>query len=937
MFSKPTNSPPAVPSRNALRVLRRLALAGSTVGSFCTVAAITYDVHRRVRVAERIVENKRALQTSAPNYDATSAAKRLARMMEAAEAGEFMGLASLKEADRKIREGQATQDDDVVALHQEGGFRRPGMGLEDPRRAVQAESYLETTRSQLVGALTSRPNLESGLGRRNFVPPRQVPVVDAMERTKNAIQSNNSSSRAQLSDALPESEKSQSAGQVIVPTRMQELLDRGRPIEAAQFFLETHAASLKGISSDRKEMATKVFFVNCKEDNVFIARSVFERLEEVDRITPEMWKTLMLALAKKGCIESVASVYTRYMRKFPCPPEMVDVVLRSLLESHRLTTAKWFLLRNLQHDRDCGLCGAYLSGLWRKTRSIELLNGQLKKILTILPKFEKQPSDKLFNPVIKAYVEFGRVADAEALVHDMTTLYGIPLRCRTQGLLVYAKALNCDWEGVDAGLQEMHKLKLTRRRRDFLPIFDRIFLEYWVSHSGIEIRNFVFRYLDKFDIVPDRVLYKHILEAFVEKGDKEMIAEFTSMAKQRSWNIPINEQQFLEILRSRRLALEGAPVGFWQMLQAARVKYGHSSTSQRIMGYDQQSFPLPEVNSMPYTQNPLSWYQRTMQETTPSKPVDQYQKLHKQMTHFLHAGKLKEALKCFQNAKNARFQMRQLHVELAVIATLLEDGLSAARSLIESEWRTIRHLVRFSPIFFRQVMAVDEDAGGHIVQMAVLRFYQLCWSTKHMKVKHHLTVATSRRLISQHKPEMALELLTAVYKSRYRFAATFDGVCMKMFARAFAATDNILGLRWCILTALSRDSALNHDFVVEVRRILGTLSPPSAVDATAGPVTHEQLEYLYYIADLLEEKNEGCAPIWELKHDATLKQSSRRQLKQPLDASRLFNQSDVRETVKRWDEEYELEAVLGRIDNDPNSITARWNESRRSHQKEAAL
>ncbi|RHZ46244.1 pentatricopeptide repeat protein [Aspergillus thermomutatus] len=936
MISKPTNSPPAVPSRNTLRVLRRLALAGSTVGSFCTVAAITYDVHRRVRVAERIVENKRALQTSAPNYDATSAAKRLARMMEAAEAGEFMGLASLKEADRKIREGQATQDDDVVALQHEG-IRRPGMGLEDPRVAVQAESYLETARSQLVDALTSRPNLESGLGRRDFVPPGQVRVVDAMERTKNAIELNHASSSVEVSDALIESEASQSEEQILVPTRMQELLDRGRPIEAAQFFLEAHSSSLNGISSDRKEMAVKVFFVNCKEDNVFIARSVFERLEEVDKITPEMWKTLMLALAKKGCIESVATVYTRYMHKFPCPPEMVDVVLRSLLESHRLTTAKWFLLRNLQHDRDCGLCGAYLSGLWRKTRSIELLNGQLKKILTVLPKFEKQPSDKLFNPVIKAYVEFGRVADAEALVHDMTTIYGLPLRCRTQGLLVYAKALNCDWEGVDAGLQEMHRLKLTRRRRDFLPIFDRIFLEYWVSHSGIEIRNFVFRYLDKYDIVPDRVLYKHILEAFVEKGDKDMIAEFTSMAKQRSWDIPINEQQFLEILRSRRLALEGAPVGFWQMLQAARVKYGQSSTSQRIMGFDQQSFPLPEVNSMPYTQNPLSWYQRTMQETTPSRPVDQYQKLHKQMAHYLHVGKLKEALKCFQNAKNARFQMRQLHVEMAVIATLLEHGLSAARTLIETEWRSIRHLVRFSPIFFRQVMAVDEDATGHIVQMAVLRFYQLCWSTKNMKVKHHLTVATSRRLISQHKPEMALELLTAVYMSRYRFAATFDGVCMKMFARAFAATNNIPGLRWCILTALSRDSALSRDFVVEVRRILGTLSPPSTVGAVAGPVTPEQLDYLHYIADLLEEKNEGCSPIWELKHDATLKQSSRQQLKQPLDARRLFNQSDVRETVKGWDEEYELEAVLGKIDNDPKSIAARWNESRRLHQKRRVL
>ncbi|KAJ5596967.1 hypothetical protein N7450_003425 [Penicillium hetheringtonii] len=96
MFANAANSTPAVPSRNALRVLRQLALAGSTVGGFCTVGVVTYDVHRRVRVAEQIIENKRTLRTSAPNYDATASAKRLAMMMEAAEAGEFLGLDSLK-------------------------------------------------------------------------------------------------------------------------------------------------------------------------------------------------------------------------------------------------------------------------------------------------------------------------------------------------------------------------------------------------------------------------------------------------------------------------------------------------------------------------------------------------------------------------------------------------------------------------------------------------------------------------------------------------------------------------------------------------------------------------------------------------------------------------------------------------------------------------
>ncbi|KAJ6002091.1 hypothetical protein N7522_007318 [Penicillium canescens] len=102
----PHSKPSAlVPSRNALRVLRQLALAGSTVGGFCAVAAFTYDVHRRIRIAEKIIENKRTIHTTAPNYDATSAAKRLAVMVEAAEAGEFMGIESLKTSKRKATSG----------------------------------------------------------------------------------------------------------------------------------------------------------------------------------------------------------------------------------------------------------------------------------------------------------------------------------------------------------------------------------------------------------------------------------------------------------------------------------------------------------------------------------------------------------------------------------------------------------------------------------------------------------------------------------------------------------------------------------------------------------------------------------------------------------------------------------------------------------------
>ncbi|KKK21677.1 hypothetical protein ARAM_007223 [Aspergillus rambellii] len=921
MTPKPAHGVAAVPSRNALRVLRRLALAGSTVGSFCTVAAITYDVHRRVRIAERIVENKRALQTSAPNYDATSASKRLCRMMEAAEAGEFMSLESWQEEERKFRKSQGFQPEYNVKsdldkqLSTAATEQEQLVAVSQTRAPTNSEQPTESIHSP---ANQTIPKYADG---KEF--PVLTPVTDA--RSKYTI----SPPSPTADPTTPSHGQGMSIQEdVSVSGQIQDLLNRNRPIDAAEVFLGAHPASVQGISSGRRELATQTFYINCKQNNVFMARSIFNRLNDIDTVSPTMWKVLLVALARNGSVESVATLYTQFMHKFQLPDDLVDIVLRSLIESRRLTTAKWVLLRNLRVDRDCGLCGAYLQGLWKKTRSIELLNGQFRKLLIMFPRFGKTPTEKLFNPLVKAYVEFGRAADAEALVHEMVNTYEVPLGCRTKGLLVYAKALDCDWEAVEAGFEEMHELNLTDSKRDFTQIFDRIFLEYWVTHTGTEIRDFLYRYIDRFRIVPDRVLYKHILEAFVEKGNTDMIAEFSQLAKERLWTSRLNHDEFLELLRDRRQALEDSPVGFWNMLQVAREEHGRAAATQQVLGYDQRSFPLATVNKMPKSQASLPWYERTLKAMTPSKPVDQYQKLHKQMTHYMHVGKMHEALRCYQNAKNAQFQVKQLHVELAVIATLLEDGLSAARELIETEWKSIRHLIRFFPVFFRQITDADPSAEGELIKSAVLRFYELCWSSKKMMVKHHITAATSRRLIIRKQPELAIDVLTAVYTSRYRRVVKFDAVCMKMFLRAFASVGNLAGVRWCMLTSLSRGSALSRDFVVEVRRLMVALERDSAPGELAEEATEraKQLRYLNHIADILERKCNGESEAWGVKTDLAVKKSYRRMLKRPLDHTRLYNQSEIQRTIEEWDEEYELEGVLGRIDIEPKSILARWNE-----------
>jgi hypothetical protein len=848
-------------------------------GGACRTAAISHDIRRPIFSGGHIAKSKRNLQTFSSGYGATSAARRLARKMEAAEDEEFMGLNSL--------------NDNCLARNERGSTEERNSWFGNALR--DDEDY--QTRSRLSVA----------------VPPNTPD--NGNEQPKSEHMSGGTSTTEVLLSSLEQ---------------IRSLYEQGQAIDAAQLFLDTHPISLKGISSERRELGIQIFLMNCKEGNVFIARSIFERIEAVDRVSRYMWKILIVALAKKGCIDSVATLYIRYRNWMPLPPYLIDIVLRCLIESNRLTTAKWLLYGSIKHDRNCGLCGLFLHGLWKKTRNVELLNGQLKKLLSLLPGFGKKPTAKLFNPVLKAYVDFGRVTDAEALVEDMQTKYGIPLKCRTKGMLVYSRALECDWDAVERGLQEMYDLGFTNSWVDFIRIFDRIFLEYWVGHSGTAIKDFIFRSVEKYGIVPDRILYQHMLEALVEKGNMDMITEFMQLARTRKWNISIDEQKFIEVLRSRRLARESSPVGSWQMLQAARVKYGQSAVSRQLLGFDRRSVPIQEVNLMPITGAMIPWYKRSMEEVLPSRPVDQFQPLDRQMARFMHAGKLREALNCFRNAKAAKLQLTPLHVELAVIATLVEDGLTAARELVHEEWDNVRHLSPFFPLFFRQVTEADPNAEAELIKTAIFRYYGLCWDHPMLLVKHHLMASTCRRLITQNKPEEALDVLKLAYMSRWGRRDKFGGTCMKMFVRAFQATNKIKGVRWCIITGLCRGSALNKDFVVEVRRVIAALKLQSKpIHKRRARERAMYLKYLDFLASLLERKCEGDPSLSELHGNRTEKLFARKRYEWPIVADRLqCDFASVQQVVKSWDEEFELDKLFGRIHPNPEVTAALWDESR---------
>ncbi|KAL4938353.1 hypothetical protein BDV06DRAFT_215168 [Aspergillus oleicola] len=928
-----TRGPPAVPSQNALRMLRRLALAGSTVGSFCAVAAVTFDVSRRVTVAERIIENKRAIQTSAPRYNATTAAKRLSQLMDAAEAGEFVSLEAWREEERKARQSRLGMKSDA------------NPPTDKPPRTVWNGNHSQPARARLFAddySLNQVMDFVTELERERIMPRRKdghnlppsrppPPSLASQHSTQTSGLESSTATETNRRELSPDE-------QPTLHDHMRALLLQRKYIDAAQAFLDAHPASAKGISTERRELAVQAFYLNCRKGNVFIARSVFRRLEEVDHVSPTMWKILIVTLAQRGCIESAASVYVRHRHEFHLPGILLDVVLRCLLESRRLTSAKWLIMRNLSKDIDGGLCAAYLAGLWKKTRSIELLNSQFIKILTMLRRLDKKVTAKHFNPMLKALVESGKFADAEALVQEMMTTYQIKPLVWTKGYIVYGKALQCDWAAVEEGFEEMHNLGLTKKNQNFGRVFDRVFLEYWPSHTGDEIRDFLYRHIDRFNLIPDDCMYQHIIEALVEKADAESVAEFIDVGHQRGWEIKTDVKELLTTLHRRRSALEKSPVGFWQMLKSAREDMMRSNASQRLIGYDRESFReiLPQI-LVDGAEFQEQWRDRTLNEITePFRSADRYQKLQRVMAQFMHSGKLVDALRAFEHARDAGHVIKAPEAELALIAAILEHGLVETQAQLDDKWADLL------PIFFRQIKFMDPASETEALKMAIFRFYKLCWNRKDLIVKHHITVSTARRLIRSGNPAVAIDLLVTMYTSKYGRLKPFDGVCMKMLLRAFAAKKHLFGMRWCILTALARGSALSSDFVRELERVLplvrreieGSFSRDLAPGKemplrmkVSLQKKRQELEWLDSALFAVRGKSQGSGKFKNFKGDPELKKSLRRELKGKQSWQSVWNNSSLKDAAKKWDEEYELDRVMGRIDTDEASILARWSET----------
>ena len=882
-----------MPSRNALRALRHLALAGSNGIDLCSTATLTYDTAHRVRLAEQNIGNKRNLKTSAPKYDATSSAQRLSVIMKAPDTTEFAGLDS------------AEQNSSLEAKN------------EPEARSVP--------KRQLHSPLGMRPNKES-------------------ESLEDSVEDNGSDqSEDTLADALDQELKEASTDALFdLEEEIRALVKQDQEVKATGMFLQRfHMRRRDDVLHPVKQLARALFAVNCTKGNVFVARALFERIQAVSE-DQDLWVMMMHLLAKKGHVESVGALYEKYQTRYTVPSHLLEVVLRCLLESRRLTIAKRLFYARIEDDREGGLCGVYLDGLWRKTRSQELVAAEFRAILARLATIDRRPTEKIFNPLIKAYIEAGSFEDAETVVSDMSRRFGLQPGCRSLGLVAYCRALLCDWDGVMTTLREIHLLGFSKDKTTFAHAFDRVFLEYYPTHSGPEIYKFLTTCIKDFNIVPDKLLHQHIIEALIERGDSDMVGDITRMAEDNQWNSGLDQAELLRILDGRQLNARHTPVGVWRMMQAAKAHYGKVATSRRLMGVGAESYRTraDRANVQPIHRMAEKTYTEAVKDLVSKQSINFYVPLMKRMEQQIHAGNFDHALKSFRFAERNGFAFVPVHIKLAAIAAILEHGkagVAEARLIIKAHcpyWTKSQgmeltpNFPRYAPIFFQQILQFGGPGPfpAPVLKLALFEFYQLCEDTPTFTVKNHAVVSLARGLIAQDHAPSAVKLLRAVYLSKWRKTHGFDHVQLKMLLRAYAVLGDAKGVWWCLMTVLARPEPVNIDFANEVElqlpqleRTLGQPNPDGSPSSS--------LSILKRIINAMWRKYYGDAPFANARFDPERKKESRaRVLTRSKEDQAALPEMSVEEMIKSFDEEMEMDFLVGRRHFDRAAILKWWNE-----------
>jgi hypothetical protein len=585
-----------------------------------------------------------------------------------------------------------------------------------------------------------------------------------------------------------------------------------------QLLEETKDTKPEDVSTAHRELAVRLCYSHLADGSVNTALDVFKWLETHNQVDAALWAAVLECLSKARMFTRQGDIYLRHA--FPLPDNLVRGLIRGLIASYRLGAAKDLLNAKLSNDRGCVWSWTYLHYLHKRTHNDGLVETQFRKLLKSLLSLDMPLHSMMFVPVLKSMVFGGRLEDAEALLKEMESEYGFPIGAHHLGQIAIGKALISDWPAVDMIFQQIHEFEPSPENRNgFQRAFDRVFLEFYLAHSGEEIRKFIFRAVDKFGLMPEQVIFEHMMLAYIQKGEARMLEELILTAQERSWDVKFDLAYCLDALRNNMLTCQKPlTVGLWETFRRAQIGSSKLPPATRILGAAKNSFPMLAAYKLPRTGEETTWSRKAANIPDYTMPIDNFTSLRRRMIQCLHSGKAHAAVSLYETAKGSGRTVKQVHVKLAAIASMLYDrSLETAKAIFEAERENFADYDRS----VRSILGEDDPKSkSERLQMALFGFYDILGWEK-LPTNHGMLVSIAARLIHHHRDSRtALLLFRSVNKSIHyeRAPWVFEVAVLRLIARACRDTGNLEGLRWVAMVALKYQPQSSEDLVYELRK-----------------------------------------------------------------------------------------------------------------------
>ncbi|KAH7386236.1 hypothetical protein BKA64DRAFT_680439 [Cadophora sp. MPI-SDFR-AT-0126] len=851
----PTTLP--VPSKGALRALRKLAL-----GTSCTVAfgagLLTEDRRRRIHSAREVHENAKKLKSSRKYHSAgtTSLEAIEGQTLQYRDAAFWLPSNVLKstasavlntsvnsdcpKVESPAKQELPTKASDIpndspphirVARIPPLNIPRPSLesrttaaGDHPKRQAHNRQQKLARNITQLLSQYP--PNIDEatavffdGLEERLSVDESGLSqvLIDASIRLSKACRQESlfaSSSRildiilsyGQISEEDFWKFNPLSVIRSLISARRDTChlpVDSERLEKACSIYLTTFKEKPKSMSSEVRSIGRDLCKATCRQGMFDLTLAVFSRLESCrGSNAPTAVDCLIKATHGKGQHKKICRYFQRlYTQTNPDQLQFFQVmgmVIDSVLSLGKLDQAEQVLnAANLMAEEgELEMSTTwFLRVLGEEYRTHRDLVRLQKLFRRLQPLYSRtRHPQALYGAMIQSCIESRDEELASSYYRELRKSHDPrPEDLRIYGHFALAKAYRGDWKGVK---EDFHKMKNIVPEEDevYSIIFTPILKEFTNSHSVDEIEDFMQYFLVRFHLRMTSLVMNAMIDVYSRAHEVDAISRWIAYATGNGY--VVDSATFNTILRNCALQFRFSFDECYQLYCSVKKLGSHV--------VDNNSLSILRNIAMTRSPNDAIRNQKlqSLKHLDDPVQVSGSNEVYRAMTTTSAQNNDIAVLKIYKRAQLDHVRLEAKHLNLAVRASLRLHGANvteAARLIRDAQGNGVMDLTNaIASVFVHQISDLHEDGSqvDLLVELAdrTISSFEECRMKVPQKVITHAASVLQRR----GRNRMAIDLWDTMSRRLNIPSSSFDLPSLTTLLKAYIELRNGDGVRWVI-------------------------------------------------------------------------------------------------------------------------------------------